>query len=275
MSIPKIPTGSQVVLSDTELEILRLLASGHTAKSIAARLGRSETAIHERLREARRKTGVGSSRELARLLDAQKIWDRKTDLPRHDCSADSPTRPRKQGLVWTKGRIAMLILLPAAALGLAVAASTATQHQPGTADVDAAAPVAVSPLVGRWSLDVGRIPIGERPQSVTIAFALASDEQWTTRVEITGADGMMLHADSTAKVDGVAVPVSGTMKFIDTVSLRRPAANTLVMTLGKDGVPVATRVYTVARDGQSMTETIIWAGADIPKLETTHFTRIG
>ena len=69
MPTPKIPAGSLEALNDYELEILRLLANGHTAKSIAARLGRSETAINERLREARRKTGLGSSRELARLLE--------------------------------------------------------------------------------------------------------------------------------------------------------------------------------------------------------------
>lgn len=275
MSIPKIPAGSPAALSDTELEILRLLASGHTAKSIAVSLGRSETAIHERLREARRKTGVGSSRELARLLDAQKIWDKNIDLSRRDGSGESPAQPRKRGREWTKGQIAMLILLPAAALGLAVAANTAAQLQPAKAQVDAVIPAATPPLVGRWSLDVARIPAEERPQSVTIAFQLASGEQWTTRVEIIGADGTVTHAESIAGVDGVAAPVSGTMGFIDSVSLRRPAANTLVMTLGKDGVPVSTRVYTVAKDGQSMTETIVWAGADIPKLETAHFTRIG
>lgn len=276
MSIPNTSAGSHAALSKTELEILRLLASGHTTKSIAARLGRSETAINERLRVARRKTGVGSSRELARQLDAQKIWDKNSDLPDHDGFADNPARPRHPGLEWTKGKFAMLIVLPAAAaLGLAVAATIAVPPQPAPAEVGAVMPAAPSPLVGRWSLDVARIPAEERPQSVLITFQPAPGGRWTTRIEITGADGTRLHADSTAGVDGVAVPVSGTMAFIDTVSLRQPAANTLVMTLGNNGVPMSTRVYTVAKDGQSMTETIIWAGADLPKLETTHFTRIG
>lgn len=55
-------------LNQSERAVLALLAQGHTAKSIAALTGRSEAAINERLREARRKTGIGSSRELARLL---------------------------------------------------------------------------------------------------------------------------------------------------------------------------------------------------------------
>jgi DNA-binding CsgD family transcriptional regulator len=54
-------------LNETERTVLGMLAEGHTAKSIAAATGRSETSVNERLREARRKTGVGSSRELARL----------------------------------------------------------------------------------------------------------------------------------------------------------------------------------------------------------------
>ena len=62
-------------LNEAEREALELLAQGHTAKSIAALTGRSVGAVNERLREARRKTGVGSSRELARLLWAQKSRD--------------------------------------------------------------------------------------------------------------------------------------------------------------------------------------------------------
>lgn len=64
-------------LNAVEREALVLLASGHTAKSIAALTGRTEGAVHERLREARRKTGIGSSRELARLLRQQENWDDK------------------------------------------------------------------------------------------------------------------------------------------------------------------------------------------------------
>jgi DNA-binding CsgD family transcriptional regulator len=58
-------------LNEAECCVLRLLAEGHTAKSVANELGCTPAAVNERLREARRKTGVGSSRELARLLVAQ------------------------------------------------------------------------------------------------------------------------------------------------------------------------------------------------------------
>ena len=55
-------------LSERERETLRLLLVGHDAKSIARRLGLSVHTINERLRDARRKMGVSSSREAARLL---------------------------------------------------------------------------------------------------------------------------------------------------------------------------------------------------------------
>jgi DNA-binding CsgD family transcriptional regulator len=58
-------------LNDAERQVLLLLAEGHTAKSVANELGSTPAAVNERLREARRKTGVGSSRELARLLKSQ------------------------------------------------------------------------------------------------------------------------------------------------------------------------------------------------------------
>src|SRR5688572_10251141 len=80
MSAPDRLSSSVEALTDKELEVLRLLTAGHTVKSIAARLGRSEASINERLRDARRKTGIGSSRELARHLDARKIWDKNIDL---------------------------------------------------------------------------------------------------------------------------------------------------------------------------------------------------
>ncbi len=55
-------------LTDKEKQTLRLIAHGHDAKSSARSLGLSVHTINERLREARRKMAVSSSREAARLL---------------------------------------------------------------------------------------------------------------------------------------------------------------------------------------------------------------
>lgn len=55
-------------LTEKEKQTLRLIVRGHDAKSIARRLGLSVHTINERLRDARRKMAVSSSREAARLL---------------------------------------------------------------------------------------------------------------------------------------------------------------------------------------------------------------
>lgn len=259
-------------LSEKELEVLRLLAGGHTVKSIAAQLGRSEASINERLREARRKTGVGSSRELARMIDAQKNRDTKSDLSPPGDPADAPSAPRKQGaLGWTKGRIAMAFLLPAAALGLALAAGTASM--PETSETAQAA--AAAPLAGKWSLDVARLPENERPVAVTITFTPEADGRWHTLVWIENRDGGSIKSESTAATDGVPVPVGGNFAEIDSVALRQPAPDTLVMTLAKGGERFSTRVYTAAKDGKSMTETIIWAGGEMPEPKAVVFRRVG
>ncbi|WP_179504294.1 MULTISPECIES: helix-turn-helix domain-containing protein [unclassified Sphingomonas] len=288
MSAPERPPAALATLSDKELEILRLLTAGHTIKSIAALLDRSEASINERLREARRKTGVGSSRELARLVGAhkdavvagapQENRDRFPDLsapgnPAHDEAAAPST-----GRASSKGMLAMLLALSVAAASLLAATVDRAGPAPSSPlhreRAMAAATPRPLPLAGRWSLDVARIPEQERPRQVTMAFRPAADKTWTTVVDIVTPDGSTQHAESTAALDGVPVPISGNMAFIDSVSLRQPAPNTLVMTLGKNGTPVSTRVYAVAKDGRTMTETIVWAGTAMPRLETTTFHRL-
>ena len=260
-------------LSHREMEVLRLLVAGHTVKTIAAHLGRSETSINERLRSARRKTGVGSSRELARLLDLQETCDEKIDLSSRRLAVTGLAYPATSGVRGSKGMIVMLIAIPLAAAGLMVAAAPSPDRA-GSADAAYSAASRPLPLAGSWSLDASAMPENERPQRVTMTFRPSQDGKWTTRVEIVAPDGVHRHAESTAALDGVPVPVTGNMDIIDTVALRQPAPDTLVMTLGKAGARVSTRVYTVAKDRKSMTETIVWSSDRRQKLETVHFHRI-
>jgi DNA-binding CsgD family transcriptional regulator len=55
-------------LTEKEKQTLRMIVRGHDAKSTARSLGLSVHTINERLRDARRKMAVSSSREAARLL---------------------------------------------------------------------------------------------------------------------------------------------------------------------------------------------------------------
>ena len=70
-------------LSEKEKQTLRLIVRGHDAKSSARHLGLSVHTVNERLRDARRKLQVSSSREAARLLleresgDPQNLGDRR------------------------------------------------------------------------------------------------------------------------------------------------------------------------------------------------------
>src|SRR5438067_820612 len=62
---------ASIHLSERERQVLRLLLLGYDAKSVAANLGISVHTVNERLRSARHKLGVSSSRAAARLLADQ------------------------------------------------------------------------------------------------------------------------------------------------------------------------------------------------------------
>jgi DNA-binding CsgD family transcriptional regulator len=153
-------------LNEAERRVLSLLAEGHTAKSIANAIGSTPAAVNERLREARRKTGVGSSRELARLFKAQENCDdligvghssfNGAFLPEQDAK---PWRPRT-------GVFAMIALFVAAG-----AAALMTQSSPTTPSAD-------DPLIGG--------PLMTGPDVVTLHKRVRSetrDQAWAERLE--------------------------------------------------------------------------------------------
>jgi hypothetical protein len=135
---------------------------------------------------------------------------------------------------------------------------------------------AASPLLGSWAVDVSRLPIPPtaRPKSVTITFSDAGGRKWTTHVDIVDANGAASHAVSNAALDGTAAPINDSLEA-DTVALKLPAPNVLVMDLVKKGVPASTRVYTVAPDGKTLTESVAYAGGNgLPMMRTNYFTRV-
>jgi TonB family protein len=96
-------------LTEREREALRLLARGHDAKSIAADLDLSVHTINERLREVRRKLGVSSSREAARLLLTHESGDAaKFSADKEIGVADSLGDDEPRGRRTATGRIASL-----------------------------------------------------------------------------------------------------------------------------------------------------------------------
>jgi DNA-binding CsgD family transcriptional regulator len=149
-------------LTDAERRALALLAQGHTAKSAAVALGVSEGAVNERLREARRKTGVGSSRQLARLaasdarpFDAgpagpQETWDEKIGVGAPRPTSHGGRRNLSTRAAWPLLAGASMIVALAASIGAFAALAVADRPAPTPAPAPPTSPrvITVSPAPG-------------------------------------------------------------------------------------------------------------------------------
>lgn len=140
-------TRNYKALSEKEKETLRLLLAGHDAKSMARHFGLSIHTVNERLREARRKLAVSSSREAARLLHEieeqapQSLGDNTLGdaTAPHQAQQNGPPAQeigRRGRPGWIAGGIAMLLSLTLAAA--LAAGSTDPIPQPTSAAADAA-----------------------------------------------------------------------------------------------------------------------------------------
>ncbi|MEJ2456971.1 MAG: DUF4019 domain-containing protein [Novosphingobium sp.] len=153
-------------LSEREKEALRLLLGGHDAKSMAGELGLSVHTINERLREARKKLGVSSSREAARRMAeaeqstphflAYKVLGDADAAPR-EARHGPPEKRQSVGypLVWLGGGMLIMSLIIAAAVlssTLTGSASTppAAQSAPAAVSLDDSADAAVVQSARDW-----------------------------------------------------------------------------------------------------------------------------
>ncbi len=139
-----------------------------------------------------------------------------------------------------------------------------------------AAPSHPSPLLGVWSVDVAKLttPPAERPKSVTITYSDAGAGQWRTHVEVVLPDGKAVQATSTYTPDGRATPVEGNLEA-DMVATRLPEPGVMVTALARGGQPGSMRTYTVAADGQTMSETVVFFTAEgVPAMRTNYFNRV-
>lgn len=139
-----------------------------------------------------------------------------------------------------------------------------------------AADASPSPLLGRWSLDVSTsaLPQAQRPKNVVLEFKDAGGGRWSSHVDIVLHDGKTMKSDGTLSLDGTPGPLSGSYGA-DKANLKLPAPNTLVMQLVDHGAPASTRIYTVAADRSTMTETKAFYTHDgTPILQTNLFKRL-
>lgn len=133
-----------------------------------------------------------------------------------------------------------------------------------------------SPLIGTWSVDVSRLPMPPeaRPRRVTITFDQPERGTWSTKVEVVDASGATHRAEGVQSLDGTPAPVTGGFES-DIASATMPTPDVLILTLGHDGVPGSTRIYTVVRGGESMIETSSYFGDDgRPVVRTHYFDRL-
>lgn len=139
-----------------------------------------------------------------------------------------------------------------------------------------AQPASDSPLLGVWAVDVNKLsaPPAERPRSVTISYSDAGAGQWQTKVEVVLPDGQTVQALSTYTPDGTATPVEGNLEA-DMAATRLPEPGVMVTALARGGVPGSMRTYTVAPDGRTMTETVVYFTSEgVPAMRTNHFNRV-
>ncbi|MXO85954.1 DUF4019 domain-containing protein [Altererythrobacter aurantiacus] len=131
-------------LTDREREVLSLLLAGHTAKSAAAELDLSVHTVNDYLREARKKLGVSSSREAARILGEHEAQVPQNLGPQQMGMAEGQPAPHlarmKSGSrkVWIIGGIIMLTALAILAL--------VTTTQSGSEDAAADDAVTAAPM---------------------------------------------------------------------------------------------------------------------------------
>ena len=216
-------------LTEKEKQTLRLIVRGHDAKSTARHLGLSVHTVNERLRDARRKLEVSSSREAARLLldsegDApQKAADKEIgEAIGGDAGAgrDMPD-PGKVRAAGAASRIPWLIAgvaVMTALLGiLALAALPQSAGAPASAQASAAVPVAETEAV----------------RAARDWLVLHDEGRWRETWDRTGAEFRRLNsvASWTKVAQGVRPPLGATISRVAIAEVAVPAPPAGVQTV--------------------------------------------
>lgn len=176
-------------LTEREKETLRLMGRGHDAKSMARHLGLSVHTVNERLRAARRKLSVSSSREAARTLLEREGADPesfgykemgeagRTDPGAQADAAIDQEAPARRRTAIAIGVAAMSILIAAAAALTLLPQSTTTETAPPSSAAPAQAEVVR--FARDWLALVDAYRWGDSWRATGSQFrALNSEETW-------------------------------------------------------------------------------------------------
>lgn len=171
-------TGGLDALSDKERQALRLIGRGHDAKSCARELGLSVHTVNERLRIARRKLCVTSSREAARLLLAAETPDCLGDKD----LGDAPVSPGPAQVAASAHRRSARVLR-AAVLGVAAMSLMIALLLPASPlTVLTPAPQAPAPAVSAAAQSNAAARAAER------FLSLIDESRWEESYAATGAE---------------------------------------------------------------------------------------
>ncbi|WP_294285091.1 hypothetical protein [uncultured Sphingomonas sp.] len=161
----------------------------------------------------------------------------------------------------------------AAAATIAGLASDAIA-QPERVRSEAAAP---SPFMGRWELDLTRMPstYGPPPRRVVYSFQDIGEGKWRMVVDITGQDGRVRHMAASYRPDGTMAPSEGETSQADSVAVMTPTPNVLVLNIAKAKKLGSVRVYIVSTNGNEMTESAAGlTGKGEPFVRNFHYKRL-
>ncbi|MEM7779081.1 MAG: DUF4019 domain-containing protein [Pseudomonadota bacterium] len=252
-------------LTDKEKEALRLLLVGHDAKSSANELDISVHTVNDRLRAARRKLSVSSSREAARILGAaegqtpqtppqkhahEEIGMGQSALPRDNADLTNESSDQPKGWVWLTG--GMLIMSIAIAIAIAVSlagsgapASAPAQPSPSTQS-EAEGAVQQAESLRRAQAFLAEVDAGDWKASWEAAGPIfqaeASAEEWTTLVEpvrsplgeVTSRE--LVTVQRTNTLPGAPDAEYEVLQFrTQFAAAGRPSIETLFMVRGEDG----------------------------------------
>jgi DNA-binding CsgD family transcriptional regulator len=238
-------------LTEKEKQTLRLVVRGYDAKSMATHLGLSVHTINERLRDARRKMSVSSSREAARLLsdtegDPHSLADKPLggagtirDMRQASLPQGNATTVRLAGVIGGAAIMSLLLAtLALSPLSQMDAPPTALTRSPPaeTAQASAAGESEIVGLARRWLALVDASRWNESWSATAQAFRdLNTSETWAAVSEDVRVPLGRVISRTAAGEESVPAPPSGyrMVKFRTSFENKPDATETL--TFARDG----------------------------------------
>lgn len=230
-------------LTDKEKQTLRLVLRGYDAKSMARRLDLSVHTVNERLRHARRKLGVSSSREAARILreceeNAPNIFGAKDLGDAGGAPGLQTDANRKPGLFrgWIIGGLSIMSLAAAALAVFLLSPQAGTDNAnliQGARD-EAAVSAAADPATLQSARDwLGLVDQGQWPESYAATArlfqTLNTGELWADISEQVRAPLGAVQSRTFVEQESVPTPPHGTevLRFRTSFENREEATETV------------------------------------------------